>query len=77
MGKSSLLRSFLNGYGIPHILIGARRIVVNEGRMNIRGFMNELSQALTEFLRRRSSVLIKISVNPYCNCLGSLRWIGI
>ncbi|GAB6945590.1 ATP-binding protein [Vulcanisaeta sp. JCM 14467] len=56
MGKSSLLRSFLNGYGIPHILIDARRIVVNEGRMNIRGFMNELSQALTEFLRRRSGI---------------------
>ncbi|BDR92479.1 hypothetical protein [Vulcanisaeta souniana] len=36
MGKSSLLRSFLNSYGVPHILIYARRIVTNEGRMSIR-----------------------------------------
>ncbi|WP_243674629.1 hypothetical protein [Vulcanisaeta distributa] len=31
MGKSSLLRSFLNSYGIPHTLIDARRIILNEG----------------------------------------------
>ncbi|WP_158304798.1 hypothetical protein [Vulcanisaeta moutnovskia] len=29
MGKSSLLRSFLNSYGVLHILIDARRIVIN------------------------------------------------
>ncbi|WP_243671699.1 ATP-binding protein [Vulcanisaeta sp. JCM 16161] len=60
MGKSSLLRSFLNSYNIPHILIDARRIILNEGGMSIRGFMNELSQSLTNFLQQRASFRDKL-----------------
>ena len=52
MGKSSLVRSFLNSYGIPHVMIDVRRIIINEGRVGVRGFFNELSRALSEFLER-------------------------
>ena len=56
-GKSSVLKTFLNESGHPHIFIDARRIIVSEGLMNIRGFMIEFSNALTSFIRKNKNIL--------------------
>jgi len=46
-GKSSLLRCFLNGFNIPHIVIDARRIIASEGSINLSCFMMELGRSLS------------------------------
>lgn len=51
-GKSSLLRTFLNGWGVPHIYIDARRAAIERGYATRRGFLKELSAALSAFLAR-------------------------
>jgi len=56
-GKTSVLKTFLSESGYPHLFIDARRIIVSEGFMNIRGFMVELSNALTNFIRENRSLL--------------------
>jgi len=63
LGKSSLLRTFLNEYNIPNILIDSRRILLSEGYITFRGFVNELSLNLTSLLNRYgriSSKLLKV-----------------
>ncbi|AEA12502.1 ATPase [Thermoproteus uzoniensis 768-20] len=71
-GKSSLVRSFLNGLRVPHIYIDARRAALATGRATARGFAAELGRALTEFLRREASLRDKL-----IQALGSVRGISV
>ncbi|MEM4422697.1 MAG: ATP-binding protein [Pyrobaculum sp.] len=61
MGKSSLLRSFLNSFSIPHVYIDARRVAVATGRATTRGFMEEVGRALAEFMRREAPLRDKLA----------------
>lgn len=56
VGKSSLLRSFLNGFKIPNIFIDSRRIIASDGNITLRGFMREFGQALNSFLSEESGL---------------------
>ncbi|MEZ0319851.1 MAG: hypothetical protein ABWK05_07680 [Pyrobaculum sp.] len=49
-GKSSLVRTFLNAYQIPHIYVDLRRAVAEQGRATKRGVWRELGRALSAFL---------------------------
>lgn len=58
-GKTSLLKTFLNECSLPFILIDARRVIVSEGTVNMRGFMIEFANALNDFLNRYRGVIGK------------------
>ncbi len=72
MGKSSLLRSFLNGFSIPHVYIDARRVAVATGRATTRGLMEEVGRALAEFLRREAPLRDRLA-----EALRSVRGVSI
>ncbi|MGC9152799.1 MAG: AAA family ATPase [Vulcanisaeta sp.] len=72
MGKSSLLRSFLNSFGIPNVLIDVRRIIVNHGTVNTRWFLEELGEALSNMLSSWSGLRTKL-----IDALSRVRGISI
>ena len=59
-GKSSVLKTFLNESGHPYIFVDARRILASEGLMNVRGFMVELSNAITRLIRERGGAVSRL-----------------
>jgi len=60
VGKSSLLKCFLNGYHIPNILIDSRRIIASDGNVTLRGFMREFGNSLNAFLSGERGVKDKV-----------------
>ena len=61
IGKTSLMLTFLNEWNVPHIFIDCRRISFSSYGASFRGFVEEFSRALKEFvssLRGRASRLL-------------------
>ena len=52
MGKSSLVKTFLNAYQIPHLYVDLRRASAEQGRATKRAVWRELGRALSAFLER-------------------------
>jgi len=71
-GKSSLVKSFLNSFNVPHIYIDVRRAAVAAGRVTARGFAAELGRALTDLLRREDSLKGKL-----IRALGSISGVSV
>jgi len=60
IGKTSLMLTFLNEWRVPYIFIDCRRVSLSSYGASFRGFIEELSRALNEFISSHRGVASRL-----------------